>query len=71
MKKITIGQREIVKAIKTGELRKVLVAKNCPSFLLDKLKNLDVEIKQFEGNQRDLGTHLGKPFPVAMAGYED
>ncbi|MBI4018912.1 MAG: ribosomal L7Ae/L30e/S12e/Gadd45 family protein [Candidatus Aenigmarchaeota archaeon] len=67
-KKAVIGTREIIKAIATGKVKEVIVANNCPQDLVNKLGNTQVHI--FEGNERELATKLGKPFPVAMAGFE-
>ncbi len=64
-----IGAKEINKAIKAGKVKKVVVAKNCPKALIEKLGNIKVEV--FEGDQSQLGTKLGKPFPVAMVGLND
>ena len=69
MNDATIGFREIMKGIKAGKIKKVVVASNCPKTLVDKLGNVRVET--FEGDQAQLGTKLGKPFPVAMAGFKD
>ena len=66
---ITIGAKEVNKAIKAGKVKKVIVAKNCPKNLIDKLGNVKVEI--FDGDQIQLGTKLGKPFPVAVVGLKD
>ena len=69
-KKAMIGFRAISKAIKAGKVKSVVAAKNCPTSLLEKLpKNIDVKI--FDGNQSELGTKIGKPFAVAMVGYEE
>ena len=62
-----IGTREIVKNINSGKIKKVIVAKNCPDFLKEQIKKATIEI--FDGDQQQLGTKLGKPFPVAMIGY--
>jgi len=73
--KPTIGAREVVKAINGGSVRKVVLASNCPEFLekriLDatKFNESGVEILKFTGDQSDLGTKIGKPFPVALVGY--
>lgn len=66
---ITIGARAISRGIKSGTVKKVVVAKNCPKNLVEKLGNVKVEV--FSGDQVQLGTKLGKPFPVAMAGFKD
>ena len=67
--KMTIGAKEVNEAIKAGRVKKVIVAKNCPQQLIKKLGNVKVEI--FDGDQMQLGTKLGKPFPVAMVGFKD
>ena len=64
----TIGRKEIIKNIKDGNISIVIVASNCPKEMIDGLG--DVTIESFEGNQKDLGTKLGKPFPIAMVGFE-
>ncbi len=65
--KFVIGAREIKKAIGEGKVKKVIVANNCPDFLLERLGNIDMQ--RFEGDQKDMGTKLGKPFAIAMVGY--
>lgn len=67
--KMLIGTKEISRGIKSGTVKKVVVAKNCPKKLLSKLGNVKVET--FSGDQVQLGTKLGKPFPVAMVGFKD
>ena len=67
----TIGIREIKKGIEKGTVKKVLVASNCPQNLIDQLKKLNVTIEEFDGDQENLGTKIGKPFPVAMVGLKD
>lgn len=64
-----IGVKEINKAIKAGKVKKVIVAKNCPKTLVEKLGSIKVEV--FDGDQSQLGTKIGKPFPVAMVGLKD
>jgi ribosomal protein L30E len=64
-----IGTREIAAAIKKGNVKKVVIASNCPEFLLEKIGKTKIE--KFDGSQKDLGTKLGKPFAVAMVGYDE
>lgn len=61
-----IGAREIAKAVKQGSVKKVFIASNCPSNLLEKIS--DADIIKFSGDQRELAARLGKSFPIAMAG---
>lgn len=71
-KNSTIGAREIVRSIKAGKIRHVIVASNCPDWLFARIKEFEgnTKIESFDGDEAQLGTKLGKPFPVAMAGYE-
>ena len=64
-----IGPREIIKEIKSGNVISVTVARNCPVSLIDKVKKEGTEIKVFQGDQKELGTYIGKPFPVALVGH--
>ncbi len=64
-----IGTREVVKSINSGKVKSVVVASNCPEKLTAKLP-AGVDVKRFDGDQHQLGIKLGKPFPVAMVGYE-
>ncbi len=68
-KEFVIGAREIAKAAGIGKVNKVIVAKNCPEELIKKISG--VAVSMFDGNQDELGTRIGKPFPVAMIGYEE
>ena len=70
LKEFVIGAKEIVKAIKAGKIESVLIASNCPDFLAEKIKNEGARIEDFSGDQQQLGNKVGKPFPVAMVGYQ-
>jgi len=65
-----IGPREIAKAIEAGKVKTVVAAKNCPLDLIEKMKSKKVKVEIFEGDQKELGTKLGKPFHVAIVGYD-
>lgn len=66
-----IGIKEIVKDIKAGQIKKVIVAKNCPDFLIERIQKAGkVEIEKYEGDQIQLATKLGKPFPIAVVGVK-
>ena len=69
---IIIGAREIAKKIKESKIKKVLIASNCPEFLINKIKQAGkTEIEKFDGDEKKLGTKIGKSFPVAMVGYTE
>ncbi len=63
-----VGTRQIVKSINSGKVKSVIIANNCPENLIAKIPE-NVNIKRFDGDERQLGIKLGKPFPVAMVGY--
>ena len=67
--KMIIGAKEISRGVKSCAIKKVIVAKNCPKSATAKLGNVKIDV--FEGDQTQLGTKLGKPFPVAMVGFSD
>lgn len=70
-KKGIVGAREIAKAAKAGKVKHVIIATNCPDFLLSRINELkEIKIEKFEGDETQLGTKLGKSFPVAMVGFE-
>ena len=62
-----IGTREIAKAVREGKVTRVIVAANCPISLRERVGSVAVE--EFDGDAKQLGTKLGKPFSVAMVGY--
>jgi ribosomal protein L30E len=64
-----IGAKEIAKGIKSGKVKRVVVAKNCPPSLLSRIQSKSIKIETFDGTQAELGTKIGKPFPIAMVGY--
>lgn len=68
-KKGMIGTREILKSISAGKVRHVVFAANCPSFIMEKIPK-EVRTEIFDGDQKQLGTKLGKPFAIAAVGYE-
>ncbi|MFH0949199.1 MAG: ribosomal L7Ae/L30e/S12e/Gadd45 family protein [Candidatus Aenigmatarchaeota archaeon] len=69
-KSYTIGIKEVMVAIKSGSVKNVIVASNCPRFLLDRIEKAGAEIEVFAGDQQELGTKLGRPFPVVVIGYQ-
>ncbi|MFH1631143.1 MAG: ribosomal L7Ae/L30e/S12e/Gadd45 family protein [Candidatus Aenigmatarchaeota archaeon] len=69
--KHTIGTKEIIKGIKAGNIKKVIIAENCPDNLIESIKaSGTIDIMIFHGDQKELATALGKPFCVASVGFE-
>lgn len=67
---VVVGARQIAKAVKAGNVKKVFFAQNCPQWLIEKITAAgSAEAFQFAGDEKELGTRLGKAFPAAAAGY--
>lgn len=69
-KKGIVGAKEIAKAAKSGKVKHIIVASNCPQPLIERVEGLGVKVDRFDGDQAMLGTKLGKPFSVSMVGFE-
>lgn len=68
--KAIIGYKETIKFLKSGgEAKAVIVSNNIPanmdSDIRQSAKASGIEIENFEGTSKDLGTACGKPFPVS------
>ena len=70
-KKGTVGAREIARAAKEGKIKHIIVASNCPDFLIARLEGVGARIERFDGDEQQLATKLGKAFPIAMVGFEE
>lgn len=65
-----IGTNEVVKGIKAGRVGRVVVASNCPQFLIERVEAAGkVVVEMFAGDQKELAVRLGKPFPIAVSGF--
>ena len=62
--------KEVVRGIQQGRVSQVIVAKNCPAFIIEKVKHAksDIAIETFAGDQNELGTRFGKPYFTAIVG---
>ncbi len=72
--KLVIGKREVSKALKTGKLKAVFYAENCPSENARELEYhgrvADVPVEKFIGTSAALGQLCGKPFKIVTLGIE-
>ncbi len=69
--KHVIGMNSIMKGIKSGKVKSIIIASNAPQDIIDKLTVSGVRIRVFSGDERAVATKLGKPFPIAAIGYEE
>ncbi len=66
--KPVVGMKEVLSGIKKGTVKTVIVAKNCPEKIT---AQMPADARVFDGDQEQLGIRLGKPFFVAVVGYEE
>jgi len=63
--KYYLGSKRTIKALKSGEAKIIVVAKNCPEEVLEEIKKFDVPVLVYSGTNMELGALCGKPFSVA------
>ncbi|MCQ5375359.1 MAG: 50S ribosomal protein L30e [Methanomassiliicoccales archaeon] len=68
--KVVFGTQRTEKAVKKGEAKLVIIAKNCPSEFLAS-GNHGVKVYRFDGTNIELGALCGKPFSVAALAVID
>ena len=61
---VRFGLAETKKAIKKGEAKMVVVAKNCPDTPAAQ-SGSNMKVIVFEGTNVELGNACGKPFPIS------
>lgn len=68
-KEVVIGSRGIVRKLKTGNLKMVFIANNCPERIKKDINHYaslsNVKIEEYNGTGEQLGTFCGKPFAIA------
>jgi large subunit ribosomal protein L30e len=67
---VIIGSRQVTRALKTGKLKLVILAANCPVDISRDIsyyaKLAKTPVERFKGDARELGMICGKPFLVAV-----
>lgn len=73
-KKVIIGSNSVLRGLRVGGLKSVILASNCPQ---DKIMDLErysklsgTQVNKFEGNSLQLGEICGKPFNVLLVGVK-
>ncbi|MBR9682129.1 MAG: 50S ribosomal protein L30e [Candidatus Aenigmarchaeota archaeon] len=65
-----IGTKRVLKIMKSGEVSSVVIAKNCPEIVKKDVMHYSkvggIEVNEFNGTGKDLGTFCGKPFSIAI-----
>ena len=64
-----IGAKSSIDAIKSGEAKLVVIARNCPEEDYEDIeryaKLAETKVQEFDGTSWDLGETVGKPFMVS------
>ncbi len=72
--KIVIGSNSVLRNLKTGSIKTVIHASNCPESKiadLERYTNLSgLKLDKFSGNSLQLGEICGKPFNVLLIGLK-
>lgn len=66
--RVVMGIRETRKAHARGDLKMVVLAKNCPSSVAEEIARWDIPVYRFGGTNLALGSVCGKPFSISVLG---
>ncbi|WP_457554655.1 50S ribosomal protein L30e [Candidatus Pyrohabitans sp.] len=68
--KVYLGAKETLSAVRSGEAKLVVVARNCPGDAKEDLMRYarlaDVPVYEYPGTSLELGAVCGKPYVVSM-----
>jgi len=71
---VIFGTRRVMKLLKTGALKTVVVANNCPEEMkkdvLHNAKLASIHVETFNGTGKNLGLFCGKPFLITTLGIK-
>jgi large subunit ribosomal protein L30e len=69
---VLLGAKETARALKNNKVKLVIVASNCKkSYRMEINKYPKVPIYEFKGNNLELGSACGKPFPISTIAVLD
>jgi len=73
--KVSFGMDSALKSAKTGKVKLIVLAANCPSEVREDIeyyaKLSDVPLMTFRGSSLDLASVCGKPFSVSALGIRE
>ncbi|MEM5804869.1 MAG: 50S ribosomal protein L30e [Candidatus Aenigmatarchaeota archaeon] len=68
--KAIIGTKEVLKAIKEGRVKKVVMSSNTPESVMKDVshyqKMAEIDVRTFGGTGKQLGVFCGKPFGISV-----
>ncbi|MBU5689808.1 MAG: 50S ribosomal protein L30e [Candidatus Aenigmatarchaeota archaeon] len=69
-KEVVIGYNNVIKILKTGKPKMIVLANNIPQdrkdIIIHNAKIAKVEVKEFDNDNVNLGLVCGKPFSVSV-----
>jgi len=72
-KEIVFGSNSVLRKLKQGKLKKIIVAKNCKKEILESLERFSslakIEIVKLDVNNEQLAVVCKKPFNISCIGY--
>ncbi len=71
LKDFIVGEKEVRMGVEKGIVKKIIFASNCPDFIKSKFENVNIEKEIFNGDEEELGTYLGRAFPIAIVGVKN
>jgi large subunit ribosomal protein L30e len=70
-----LGSKTVLRALRVGSVKSVIVANNCPAPVATDIKKFaemaGIAIERFDGTGKQLGTLCGKPFAIAAAAIRE
>jgi ribosomal protein L30E len=73
-KKAVIGKNEVMKALKKGTLKEIILSSNCPENTVKDINHYkqisNIKVKSYKGTAKELGVFCGKPFSIAVMGIK-
>merc|ERR1712205_235387 len=73
--KFKIGYRNVIKSLRSGQSKLILISNNCPAIRRTELEYYAVlaksDVHHFDGNNVELGTACAKLFPVSAMVISD
>jgi len=71
---VIIGSKRTIKYLRLGNVKLVVLAKNCPENIRKDIEHYTkiskLKVEEFNGTAKQLGVFCGKPFPIATLGIK-
>lgn len=68
--KLIIGTDRCMKLLRSGDLKKVILASNAKQQLVEDVQRFDVEVERLDIPNEELGVYCKKPFNISILGIK-